>query len=394
MEPASSASHRRLRIGLLVLVCLCFMGVLWYAVATTPLGGEDFVTYWSAASLLRDGLNPYDPAAMERLQETLAEIGADYMPMAWNPPTLFVFLLPFTLLPYTAARFAWLLMNLAIMLAASLWLARMYFPEAGQRNTFLFVLFVFSLPQVVVGIFMGQVTYLVFAGVVACLALARQGRWTAAGAVLVLTSVKPHMVLLVVLYLLLLMLRRRRFGGLIGLAAAGVFCAAVLFALRPGWLADLRGVMNIAPLHWATPTIGGLLSYLGVFEPARYLIILLLPLPFVLAHYEAKIKPELAVALLTLVTVPCTFFGWSFDQIHLLIPAAQVIAWIAGSMNRVRQVVFTACMAGGTLLAWVLRFFEINDVFFVWYPLFWWGLFGAAWLLTRREQRGAGEQAA
>jgi hypothetical protein len=88
----------------------------------------------------------------------------------------------------------------------------------------------------------------------------------------------------------------------------------ILLLLRPCLIADLQGSTVVAGVGWATSTLGGLISYLGFSNAARYLIILFLPLPFLLAKHSDTFRLELSVALLTLLTVPTTFFGWSYDQ--------------------------------------------------------------------------------
>jgi hypothetical protein len=85
-------------------------------------------------------------------------------------------------------------------------------------------------------------------------------------------------------------------------------CMLILLLLRPGLIADLQGSTVGAGVAWATSTLGGLISYLGFSNAARYLIILFLPLPFLLAKNSDTFRLEL-VALLTLLTVPTIFSG-------------------------------------------------------------------------------------
>jgi hypothetical protein len=374
------------KIVLLGLMSLACLAGLWKVVSTSNLGGADFMAYWSAARLLRLGQNPYDPQLMQETLGSLGTLGSGYMPMAWNPPFLFIFLLPFTLLPYDTARFAWLLTNSLMVLGAALMLIRLYFPKGRGTQKLLFLLMAFTLPQVLVGILIGQVTYLVLLGLVGALALMQKKKWFLAGMFLVLTSIKPHMVVLALLFLLIMMARQRRFSGWAGLASAAVLCIAALFLLRPAWVQDLIGVMGIAPVGWATPTIGGLLSHLGVTEVVRYLIVLLLPLPVLLACRKIEIKPERAVAVLTLVTVPLTFFGWSFDQNLLLLPLAQVFYWVNELKNQNLRLAFGAALGISVVANWCLRFMNLNDIVFLWFPLFCWLLYGAAWWLHRKRR--------
>ncbi len=368
-----------LLIGLLIFLVLIGLIFLWNISSTTNLGEEDFIVYWSATHLLESGLNPYDPELMRSAQSAQLPMRLGDTPMAWNPPPLFVFLLPLAWLPFSIAKFAWLLINIALIVAACLILARLYFPTADSGVVVVYLLFAFSLPQVVTGIFIGQVTFLVFFGLVACLMLIKKEQWFWAGAVLILTTIKPHLVILSVIYLLFYMAQRRKYLGWVGLIVAGVACALVLFIFRSSWIQDLMGELKISPVHWLTPTIGGLLSYFGMSDIARYLIVLLLPLPFILLRYQAAIKLELAVALLTLITVPTTFFGWSFDQTILLIPIAQVFGWLSLSKDKTTNAWFVFAIVLGLAVIFFQRFFNSNDVFYLWFPLFWWFIFGLKW---------------
>ena len=119
------------------------------------------------------------------------------------------------------------------------------------------------------------------------------------------------------------------------------------------------------------------------------MIVLLLPLPVLLARRQKTLGVEFSAALLTLLTVPCTFFGWSFDQVILPLPAAQVFAWIAEVERRGVRMAFALAIAGGVVANWVLRFLNINDLFYLWYPLSWWLLFGLAWRFSRPAGGGA-----
>jgi len=159
--------------------------------------------------------------------------------------------------------------------------------------------------------------------------------------------------------------------------------------LRPGLIADLQGSTVVAGVPWATSTLGGLISYLGFSDAARYLIILLLPLPFLLAKHSDTFSLELSVALLTLITVPTTFFGWSYDQAILLIPIAQVFAWMSRSGYRWPVVASIVC---AMLLNYYQRLVVINETYYVWIPLFWWVIFVVEWrtsLLTDHNDASA-----
>ncbi len=299
--------------------------------------------------------------------------------MAWNPPTLFVFLLPLAWLSFKSAKFAWLMINLIIVITATLMLVDIYLPVKNTKFILASLLFALIFPPVFTGLYMGQVTFLVFLGLVASMALIKKEQWFWAGAALVLTTIKPHLAILSVIYLLIYMAQQRKFKGWIGLFFSAIFCMVLLFLFTPNWLNDLIGLTTIAPVNWATPTIGGILRYKGITDSARYLIILFLPLPFILAKYHRKFSMGFSVALLTLITVPVTFFGWSYDQTMLLIPIVLVFSWLA----QFKKWFAVTMMAIAIVLSIGVNLYErilsTNDVYYFWVPLFWWLIFASAW---------------
>ena len=157
---------RWLLIGVVVTLSLVCVVSLWnLAIATPTLGYGDFIGYWSAVYLLHMGHSPYDSTAMMSVQQTLIGSNLDYSVMAWNPPSLLVMMLPLGWLPFQTARAAWLLVNIAIILCSCAILARMYL-NSGIYPMLIFCLFAVTFPQVIVGISMGQVTFLVLLGLI------------------------------------------------------------------------------------------------------------------------------------------------------------------------------------------------------------------------------------
>jgi hypothetical protein len=369
------------------LILLLFIGLIFLqnVMSKTYVGEGDFIGYWSATYLFHNGQNPYDPNLVGFTQHVQMQTGLDYTVMAWNPPFLFVFLLPLAFLPFTIAKLVMLLINLIIVLGAGLMLSRLYLPAGNMRLTLTYVILAIGMPPVISGLYMGQVTFFVFLGLVSSMMLIKKGQWFWSGAVLVFTSIKPHMAILAVIYLLILMAQHRQYKGWLGLIIASIVCVIILFIFRASWINDLLGETAIAPVNWATPTIGGLLSYLHISEYGRYLIVLLLPLPFLLSRYRATISMEFSVALLTLITVPVTFFGWSYDQTILLIP----IAHIFNMASRVNHKLFNICLAIAILSALVFNYWQrlmnTNDVYYVWVPLFWCLIFGLTWYLHTKK---------
>ncbi|MBI3169438.1 MAG: DUF2029 domain-containing protein [Chloroflexi bacterium] len=371
-----------------VLVVLLILGIslclvwLWQISFSTNIGSGDFIGYWSATHLFVSGENPYDPALMGMVQREI-ETGWDVTIMVWNPPLLFVFLLPLGWMSFQVAKFIWMVANVAMILGSSLMLAELYLPNDRPEIRLLFFLFSVCLPQVISGLFMGQVTFLVFFGLTVSLFLLNKGRVFWAGAALALTLIKPHLVILSLVYLLIYMARKRQFAGWFGLMTVGTACMLVLFVFRLEWIQDLLEQMKSNPTNWFTPTLGGLVSYLGISESLRYMILLFLPLPLYLAWYRPEIDSNRVVAFLTLLTVPLTFFGWSFDQVILLIPIAQVFAWVGFLEKRLLKVWLTASILIALIVAILYRLSSRNDVFQIWFPFFLWLIYFAAWRLSQ-----------
>jgi hypothetical protein len=372
-------------LGCLAALFILAIGLsLWNLASTTPFGESDFKIYWSAAYLLGRGQNPYDIESVKSVQ--IAETGSlsNEQIIAWNPPFLFVALLPLVWLPFLTAKFAWLVINILLIVTAAFMLIKIYLETAAPRLKLAFIILAVGFPAAITGLYMGQVTFLVFWGLVASLMLIKREQWFWAGAVLILTTVKPHMVVLPVLYILVSMAYRHKYQGWVGLAVAGLAFLAVLLLFRSDILLKLVGETSVASGRWATTTLGGLLSYLGITEAARFLILLFLPLPFFLARSPEKFSLEFSVALLTLITVPTTVFGWSYDQTILLIPIAQVFSWLGRSKFKLAII---AGIVTVTALHYYQRVLPINEVFYVWIPLAWWLIFGITWYGEPRRKK-------
>lgn len=230
---------------------------------------------------------------------------------------------------------------------------------------------------------MGQVNFLVFLGLASSMVLIKKEKWFWAGAVLILTSIKPHLVILAVIYLLIIMAQRRQFVGWAGLLCGSIACAIILFIFRPPWIYDFFGMLAIPPVNWATPTLGGLLNSQQI---SNYFILLLLPLPFLLANLQRSISMEFSIALLTVITVPFTFFGWSYDQTILLIPIAQLFIWIYHLNNKLLNFGFASICTISLLINYWQRILNINEVYYVWVPLVWCLVFGLTWRLYSEKQ--------
>jgi len=196
----------KLALAVLAVPAIYFGGRL-----TDParLPTSHFVQYWAAARVWLAGGDPY---AVESIRAAQIEAGwpAD-LPLNFfmrNPPWTLPLLAPFALLSFASRRFAWLLLNLGLLLwcldrlwvlyggpCQRRWLAWAvgftFFPTLGEMQA-------------------EQVSPLILTGVVAFLALERPGRLLWAGASLMLLAVKPHLCYLPAAALLVWSVDRRR----------------------------------------------------------------------------------------------------------------------------------------------------------------------------------------
>jgi hypothetical protein len=153
---------------------------------------------------------------------------------------------------------------------------------------------------------------------------------------------------------------------------------AVLTALSPAWLSQYRHAIAEPPLYWASPTLGTLLR-LFVFRDwpaAQFLPPLLVGLLF--AGYLVTKRPRFdwptAMPPLLLVSVPTAAYGWTFDQIVLLVPYLHIVAGLLGDeawvKRRQKRLVIAALLMMGAVMV-IENQLRINEFFFIWVP---WGL--------------------
>lgn len=380
----NSAGQYGLLLGV-ALATLLGSAVLVWRLTALPVGVGDFRAYWSASRLLLEGRNFYDPDNMLEMERAHVDPEQDFTMMAWNLPATFVFILPLAWVPFQIAKSIWLLVNLTLILLSCLLLGSVYLPP-GRAPLLTYNLMAVFFAPVLVAILIGQITFLVVFGLAASIALIQRERYFWAGVALILTSVKPHLVMLIGPYLLLYMALRRKWSGWLGLGVAGAICAATLFILRPGWATDFQGLLSIAPVNWATPTLGGFLATYGIGSWSRYLVFAFLPLVLIFLRPASRISLETAASVLVLVTIPTTFFGWSYDQSLLLAPMAQIIGRLFASLRSGGRWATIAAMVLAMTLNMAQRIIATDEVYYVWVPIAWGAIYALAfWLANRRR---------
>ena len=191
---------------------------------------EDFVAFYAAGRLVRDGLGDtiYQPEIVAHVEEALLgrpagrHDGLAFM----NPPFVAGLFQPFTALPYGTAQAVWFGVS-ALVVVASLALLWPDLRKLRRRWALAFGLaFLASFP-VFSSLVYGQLSSLVLLSWVVSYRLSQQGREVPAGLALAASLIKPQLAVVPVLYLL----ATGRWRALGGFAAGGTALVVLSVAL-------------------------------------------------------------------------------------------------------------------------------------------------------------------
>ncbi len=229
--------------GLVLLGVGALVGLTWgnHRFATENPGGNDFLVHWvGTRAFLMEGLSPYSDQVAVRIQTQAygrpARAGEHELRVAY-PLYSTVFFAPYALIgDYDWARALWMTtLEVALILTAVFSIRLVQWkPRTWLLGpTLLFaVLWYHSIRPLVNGnavILVGLLLTLAF------LAL-RQERSELAGALLALSTIKPHLVMLPIAFILLWAVSRRNWL-LIGWTIGGVAVLSVLASVfQPNWI--------------------------------------------------------------------------------------------------------------------------------------------------------------
>jgi hypothetical protein len=388
-------AFRWLTWAIFIVVMLTFgwqLTGLWNGYRFGSAGTKDFVEYWGAGQLLRGGENPYDFGKLCQL-EAQQGVPPEAQVVMWNPPWLLVWIFPLLLLSFSAAALTWLLLSGVIVFgsASAVW---RIFAASSLPNRALPLAWIATLVflPTLSTLRMGQVSSLLLLGVAGFLYSVSRGRDFLAGAFLALTTVKLHVLYLLWIVLVWWVVRERRWRVVAGFGALLLATIAILTLLWSGWLTGYRAAMANPPLYWSTPTLGGMLRIWVFSDTPRAQF--LPPFVFGLAvlGYLLVARPSLEwpaiMSPLLLASVPTAAYGWSFDQIVLLVPYLEMIRWVAegqirGTGEKVLVMGGLVTIVGGMLGQNLL---VTADHFFVWVPLALAGVYLFAWFCRHRRR--------
>ena len=348
--------------------------ILLFPVSLPPGAGDwDLQAYWSSAYLFMHGQDFSDPGLQGEIQHTLTTRTDPETLYSWFSPIGNVVLLPFTLIPFTTAVYYWLILNIIILFYST-----MLIWDDSDSPAWIPLLAVFSFSMTVVSLVFGQINFMEVLGLALFLSLSKRNKPYLAGASLVLTTIKPHLVILTLPILILDLLRKKEWKVLTGFGATLAFCFIILFAFYPPWIQSFLSVVSSGmSTVRETPTINGLLVLLGEYRIGKliWLIALLIGIIWWFARgqvWDRRTFVDISV-IAGLIVSP---IGWSYDQVMLFFPILSLLAWAEnGRLQKQTSSSIILVLVTGNLAAYALRTFTPSDVWFFWIPIVALGLY-------------------
>ena len=354
--------------------------ILLFPVSLPPGAGDwDLQAYWSSAYLFAHRQDFSDPILQGEIQHTLTTRTDPETLYSWFSPIGNVVLLPFTLVSFTRAVYYWLILNIIILFCST-----MLIWDDSDSRAWIPLLAVFSFSMTVVSLVFGQINFMEVLGLALFLSLSKKNKPHLAGASLVLTTIKPHLVILTLPILVLDMFRKKEWKVLTGFGLALFFCFAVLFVFYPPWIQSFLSVVTSGmSTVRETPTVNGLLVLLGENKIGKLIWLITLLVGFLWwfmrgQNWDRRTFIDISVTT-GLIVSP---IGWSYDQVMLFFPILSMLAWIAnGKLQKQTSRVIIWVLATGNLAAYILRTFTPSDVWFFWVPIVVLGLY----LITQKQ---------
>jgi len=357
-----------------ILVLLIGAIILLFPITLPSGAGDmDLQAYWGSAYLFAHGQDFSDYDALGEVQRAFANRARSDTQYAWFFPTGNVILLPFTVFPFTRVVYYWLILNVVIFFYSTVlaW-------EGPEKRVWIPLVAVFSFALTLISLIFGQINSLQVLGLALFLALSKSNKPYIAGASLVLTTIKPHLVILTLPLLFLDLLRKKEWKTLTGFFIALGFCFTVLFAFYPPWIQSFWKVfssgMNTVR---ETPTINGLLVLIDEFTIGKLLWLVTLVMGIIWwwqrgQNWNRRTFIDISVTV-GLIVSP---IGWSYDQVMLIFPILTLLAWsVSGQLPKQTSRVVITGLILGNIAAYFLRTFTPSDVWFFWVPMVVLGLY-------------------
>jgi hypothetical protein len=192
-------------------------------------GGRDFIAYWAAGQQLVHGANPYEGAAILKL-EAAAGLTGNRPNLMLNLPVAFFLAWP---LGFVSARLGMVVWTIAIIVSLMVSIRMLWILLGRQEGRLHLLSYLFA--PVLACLMAGQLGTFMLVGVVAFLYF-RASRPAIAGAALVLCAIKPHLFPAFGVVVVVWAIRQRAYRMMAGFAVAlAASCAFSLLVDRQAW---------------------------------------------------------------------------------------------------------------------------------------------------------------
>ena len=329
---------------MIISLSICLIGAT--SERTRAANVNDFVAYWSAASLIIHGQNPYASDAVLSLEKEVGFTGSNPLIMR-NPPWIVPIIAPLGFLSFGVAQRLWLVVGLLAMLMSDKWLWDLYRVE-GQSGV-LTGLAVATFAPIPVALAIGQVSPLVLLGISGFLHFQHKGKLGWAGVFLLLAALKPHLIFLVWVALAVMSIYKRSMRTVAPLILTTIVASLIAISLDHSIFVQYAQLLvKERVAQELTPTPGGLIRLWTGLYRAEYLPPIL-ALGWLLSRIRARqiqwnwTDEMPIVALISLLTTP---YGWFFDQVVLLPCVFQAASWLTtNSKLQLRRAIVSAYLS-------------------------------------------------
>jgi hypothetical protein len=292
----------------------------------------DYITYWTAGTLVAQGHSPYDVDRQLEIQHALGwdrtKNGRgvlDFLPY-YYPPWFAAACTLFVPLGFEGGKLAWFFLNVELLFLTGFMLREVVpgVPPSVAMGTV--PLFAFC----VIALFLGQTTLVILFVVVAALRLLDCGWDRAAGVALACLTTKPQLAVVSVLAICLWAVRRRRWAVIGGFTAALFILCLAGSVILPAWPIEMLGAARKTPpptdyYPWIGNTWFLVLRTLGLHAWRLWGLYLAVALPCLWGAIALALDRERPVRDVMALGLLATFFVMPYARHYdfpvLLVPA-------------------------------------------------------------------------
>lgn len=336
--------------------------------------GRDYVVFWATGQQLVHHANPYDEAAIGRIERS-AGLNPGYgILFMRNLPSALPLVLPLGFVGLRVGAVLWSLVLLACLVVSSrlIWLMH---GRPGNRIHWLTL----SFAPALICFFMGQTSLFALLGLVLFLRLHREHPFMA-GLALWLCALKPHLFLPFGIVLLVWAIVSRSYKILAGAAFAIVVSSAVAWLMDPSAWSDYSNMMNTPGIKMEFIPCLSVALRLWLNPQAMWLQYLPMALACVwaLVYFWRRrdrwdwMKDGSVLALVSVLVAP---YCWLYDQ------AVAIPALLQGAYStRSKPVLTVLALINFPIMAALISNVKITGVFYLWTAPVWlaWYLIASA----------------